>query len=858
MNILSRAELAKKIKTQAAKANSVLFAGAGIGVRVGLPSWYDFIEHLAEVCDEVGDPESALSIRARAKSGSLTRAATVYKTSDRLPPAELFTRMAAPFRKQIEDVVLNRIHPLVGLRFTGIVTTNYDRSLHDAFAQVYGRVPRLIEKDDSLRAAAFLSESFIARIHGRAEHPESMVVDTGDYAALAHNDLYADFLLDVLKRRPCLFVGFSFLDPAINQVLSTFERLLSPQYPTLHVAVLPTSSDPSLAEALARVNIQPLFYDDEHEHRALWRAVRDAYSHNALVAERPPQPAPPVLNAGMHRFMAFAYAQAQTRKIQGPLLGIVIQGIIVELLSVEPRSDHPTQEIVSRVAREVHLGESESEQIIAEAIERLKGGGVITGSSNSLRLEKAPENNLDGHLERLANSVGARARVREGVRVTDGDLRAVKSILEQLFVVRSWDLAAHFAGTATGWASDLLRVIKDLVRASGRQRALSAPSSIERAIFDLIENPDGEESALLVDIGRTAFAVQLVLASPRQALLQQHALPERIYLDASILLPAITNGHPLRPAYQDALQRLDTARRRFGSSLEIAVGQQFLNEVISHRKIAIDMVNALELEDQATLRKHITFYGAENTNVFVGAYASHVGRESKPIRFMEFLRDTAPYETEDELAVYLKGMGIVPVAMEYYFGNNRHYAEIFSALKQGYEEIGRGDKDTVLVEHESQQLVRLHLDLGEGQRGVFATQDFQMVRAVQRTPKIRYLSHLLFSHVGLLSMIDVMIGLEADERSLARIMWGVARTDSEQAIREYLIDRALQVFHDAKAASVAQELAEKLAPAAAREAGNGLLLRPRSFEDAARTASFMDRYEDQFFKMMQEAMDRGY
>src|SRR5208283_3961040 len=62
-------------------------------------------------------------------------------------------------------------------------------------------------------------EAFIARIHGRAELPDSMVLYPSAYDQLLQNKAYKDFLATLLNERSCLFLGFSFLDPAIRHVL---------------------------------------------------------------------------------------------------------------------------------------------------------------------------------------------------------------------------------------------------------------------------------------------------------------------------------------------------------------------------------------------------------------------------------------------------------------------------------------------------------------------------------------------------------------------------------------------------------------------------------------------------------------
>lgn len=157
-------ELASNIATLVSDSRSVLFVGAGVGCRLNLPTWKEWIGNLADICSEFGDGLSGQLIRARVDEGDYLGAATVYKTCRRVPVGELFSRMAAPFRRRGEELPLDRLEPLISLPVSGIVTTNYDRSLHDAYAKFRGSSAMPLElRDGLLRNGALITEFFIAR-----------------------------------------------------------------------------------------------------------------------------------------------------------------------------------------------------------------------------------------------------------------------------------------------------------------------------------------------------------------------------------------------------------------------------------------------------------------------------------------------------------------------------------------------------------------------------------------------------------------------------------------------------------------------------------------------------------------------
>ncbi|HAF03700.1 MAG TPA: hypothetical protein DCG89_07880 [Spartobacteria bacterium] len=49
-------EIGQALRDFVAQPRSVLFAGAGVGCRVGLPNWGEWLHILADVCSEFGDP----------------------------------------------------------------------------------------------------------------------------------------------------------------------------------------------------------------------------------------------------------------------------------------------------------------------------------------------------------------------------------------------------------------------------------------------------------------------------------------------------------------------------------------------------------------------------------------------------------------------------------------------------------------------------------------------------------------------------------------------------------------------------------------------------------------------------------
>lgn len=845
----------------------VLFAGAGISQKIGLPGWDAYIEHLASVCDDYDASTEAKLIQERLEAGNHAAAATIYRTCDKIPVGERLKRLSRPFRIAADSTDFGPLENIADLDFSAYVTTNYDKVLHHTFASVNGTHPRPVELDDgTLNGAASDRSFFIARIHGRAEVPESMIVSKADYDNIEKDDDYLDFLMSMLVQRNCLFVGFSFLDPAITHVLDSYEDRAGPSYPELHLALLPSNVDQSLVQRLREYNIDVAGYDESRDHRDLWESFRLAAqkcgdhgkSEPKVDVAAKPRPA-------LERYLAFSLVAARTEDRQAPVLDMVKSGVVRSALHNRDGSATP-KAVKDEFRKAFHLSEEEAGRVAEETLSRMKRLGKIKPHNGQVALTDYDESPVaPGEIQALRTlslSVVDRMQVREGVDPLGDATDAAASVLESVLLTRGWDLAAHYSGAATHWGSDLTDVVHETVEEVARDYTIGSPTAMARATLDLLTAPGESEAELLASLSRAAFALQLVLTSPRRVLFHDVPIPERLYLDASILLPAITPGHPYRPTYIDTIKKLRQLSSEHNRDFQMAVGRPFLEEIVEHRRSAREEVDRLGLNDRSNLARHISFYGATGTNVFIAGYASKVGRptlgsKEPETSFEEFLRDVAPYTNEDELAEYLGTLGIQTVDMRFKTGEfSSHAPKFFGSLLSGYERIGATsyvDKDKVLVKHESLQLLQLHAD--PSGNSLFATADLKLQRAIAQSSKLSHLSSRVVTHIGMVTLVEVLSGLVTDSRSYARLMWGIPQSSREERVRNYLIDQALREYEPVVAME-SPELATRLAREATIEADDiGVNLFDDSTPNSiARTARFLDRFEERFFEQMREAI----
>jgi hypothetical protein len=190
---------------------AILFAGAGVSMTVGLPSWSTLIEHLAE---ELGlDP----AIAAEPDINYFTLAEYYRLTQGSIGP--LRSWMDRNWTIPEDRLKSSRVHELlVRLDFPIVYTTNFDRNLEAAFALHGKEFVKIVNAKDVARAREGVTQ--IVKLHGDFDDDASIVIAETDYLDRLSFDSPLDikFQGDALGRA-ILFVGYSLSDLNIRFLL---------------------------------------------------------------------------------------------------------------------------------------------------------------------------------------------------------------------------------------------------------------------------------------------------------------------------------------------------------------------------------------------------------------------------------------------------------------------------------------------------------------------------------------------------------------------------------------------------------------------------------------------------------------
>lgn len=830
-------------------ADPVLFTGAGVSMLAGLPDWKRLLAQMAESV-RAADALTANQITQCIAKGNLTKAADYFWLCDEVLEGDKSSTLKSIFARYNSAP----LQPLASLPFKSVLTTNFDRSINDAIAVAKKHAPidyRL--GDASFSTAIWETELYVARIHGCAEVPQKMILSESQFEKLLDDDQYIELLSQTFLRKNVLFLGFSFYDPAIKYVLDQIDKRHGPASPGRHLSILPEDNAAELIQKANRLNIKVVKYSIADNHKALWDGI-DQYANSlskkpsrAVVAVSQPY-------SVTKQYLAACYARGSIVSEHTPLREIVIEGILSALFQEAYPKSLNNADINEKVRKALGLKGNEVEQLVDSALKELIASKLIRKhheeGTKGIRFAwiGAPEvvSTLDNALETLKTNICDRAHVQEGWKPPKHVEDVISDFLKEVVHRRGWDLGAAFAA---GKAPDNFSFRPVLVECADRLSAFDL-QRLERTVESLFQHPTVREAALLGDLGRISFAVELAFQAPRTTLIHKATLPRRIYFDANLLLPMFIEGHPHFETYSNALAQLKAASTRAGIKLQLIAYRGYLNEMISHKNAAIAYMEEAGEDFERLARSDAIYHGPGNINVFIGAYVtSVVNGHAKG--FDNFLKQVAPYSSETELCRWIEKHGFLVVKAP----KTVPYSKIYGVLEQCNALKLTNGKGPILIEHDALQLSLLYEDFQKGIPGLFVTADRQLYEAILRTD-FGHLAEGMVSHVGIVQLVDLLVGLKGDERVLGELLWSSKVSERSQRIRSYLTLEALSKYDEALAMTM-HEVVETQSDVIARQMeqdGNDLeATEPKARIKALRS---LGAFEENFFAGMSEAIKK--
>ena len=181
----------------------ILFVGAGVSKNLGLPTWSELIEHIAQ---ELGyDPEIyksfgndlALAEYFRVKTGNI---------------GPLRSWMDTNWHSDKINLEESKIHKLIAnLKFPIIYTTNYDRWIERSYDLYKKKYTKIADVSDITKIRDGVTQ--IIKFHGDFDNDKTIVLDESSYYERLEFESPLDIKLrsDVLGTS-VLFIGYSLTD----------------------------------------------------------------------------------------------------------------------------------------------------------------------------------------------------------------------------------------------------------------------------------------------------------------------------------------------------------------------------------------------------------------------------------------------------------------------------------------------------------------------------------------------------------------------------------------------------------------------------------------------------------------------
>lgn len=773
----------------------VIFIGAGVSVRAGLPTWKQLVTSMAEGLRQ-SDPLTTQQMLECVKDGEYTLAVDYFNISRKMLEGE----KRKLIRQQLKGFDIGPIRPIAQLPFRACLTTNFDRSMLEVIA-AEKHVSALDFKygDASFKQAQWEEDLFVARIHGAAEVAESIILSDAQFKILLEDDNYKDLLRACFVNRNVLFVGFSFYDPAVRHIFEDLDRRFGAASPGRHMALLPSDISSDFLQKAGRLNIEVVKYDSENHHFALWAAI-DKFNNSPELVLVPSIEINRTPFELTRRYLAACYARAKTQDSSMALREAVLEGIVSALLQEAAPAAISRADILEKIRLALGIKGRDAEAILKKATVSLLDEGLCvkirgtkeSGVKYSWRGEVASGSSLDSAIDTLSESIVSRAFLQEGWKVDLVIKDKISRVFNHLIKRRGWDLGASFA---SGRPPEII-AIDSVFNECSLELAAYDRERLLRVFTSMLIHPSADESKLLGELGRISFAMEMAFHSPQKTLLHNAVLPRSIYFDANVLLPALVVGHPFSQVYQEVIVRLKTASQSAAVNLDLNVCQVYLNEIISHRKNALAYCEEAGEDFAKIARSDALYNGVTNLNVFVGAYANWA-EQNEEISFKDFLQRFAPYSTEGQLRTWLIAKGF-KITNSY---KNSKYAEYYSSLEKAYAGPLSNGKTPLLMEHDAIQLSILDSDINKGEKALFVTGD-RKLQQIALDFKNNAISEMMISHVGLVQLIELVLGGISEGSGFTELLWSARISNKAQAVRSHLVALGLAEYHDGIAMSM--------------------------------------------------------
>lgn len=525
------------------QGKSCIFAGAGVGVEAKLPGWKEALEGLASHIGQYDDIIKNVIIDRINKKKYLD-AAELYYNADTIEENKI-NGLEIIFAKTPQ--INNNLKSLSNLRIEQFITTNYDQTFEDLWSLSKKiSIPSLCNaKEDFLAAHRFVASNkpFVIHIHGTIIKPTSIVLCRSHYDKLKNIESYFHFLKHLLMTQSILFMGFSFDDPALKAFIEyTRDNLqLICERPSF---ALISQDDKELNTFLQKAGITPVYFKKNNDYAGLWKLIGWLASQlkKSETPEEPPIDSNDEILKLKHN-LASVYTHFKIKRSYHNIYASILTGIVHFMgntlckQGVKPKEEN----IIQSISAFLHISDKEAAIIVRQSLDSLIINEQALRENDYYSFVEI-DDSIDNDLDILVKAVKERCKLRysHGLSIPEEEIRNfIYNALVTDGVRLAHSILTEYPIPESSLGDILERNVTSLIGTTTKEKNL-----LLKAVWSLFQSPNKREAEILGTISRIAFLTDLSLHSPDLKSLGFKKFMQHLYLDASILMPAICPYHP--------------------------------------------------------------------------------------------------------------------------------------------------------------------------------------------------------------------------------------------------------------------------------------------------------------------------
>ena len=236
----------------------VPFIGAGLSIPFEIPSWNDLIR---EICAtySTGNLETLLpaAVQWHLNENDYWGAIDEIKKYTFLTDQDLqkqIVKLIKARKKHLSDDAAHNYKDLTKLKCKLFLTTNYENLLYEYLK--CDTVPILLKELDFSSQDIFDTRR-ICHLHGYTSNPGSIVISKSSYDSLYTDEKYGDILKAITSNKHMLFLGFSFDDKFVSNLILDYKKHLQ----GIHYILLNNPSQERIRELREKYGLITISYD---------------------------------------------------------------------------------------------------------------------------------------------------------------------------------------------------------------------------------------------------------------------------------------------------------------------------------------------------------------------------------------------------------------------------------------------------------------------------------------------------------------------------------------------------------------------------------------------------------------------